>query len=370
MKENLFGITPTHLRALSGQLGMPAYRGRQLAEWLYAQHAVDLSEMTNISKADRTRLSERFEIRHADPIDRRVSADGTLKYAFRAEPAERTDGAPRKRPHAEAERRATAHVESIRVVEATVIPDGERRTLCLSTQIGCARRCAICATGRLGFHGNLAADAILDQFERLPEREHITNVVYMGMGEPLDNIGAVLESLAVFTDDAGYGLSPRRITVSTIGIPEPLERLLAESEAHVAVSLHSPFPAERRRLIPAEHRHPVSETLEVLRRYRWGGQRRLSFEYALIDHTNDTEAHAKAIARLIEGIPARMNLIPVNRADTGFTPPAAPRIEAFQRALLNAGVRTTIRASRGADIDAACGLLAGRVSTPGGSSQD
>jgi 23S rRNA (adenine2503-C2)-methyltransferase len=338
----LLGTQPRALTALASDLGMPAYRGRQLAEWLYRRHARSFAEMTNISKADRAALAARFRLGHAEPLRREASGDGTLKYAFPA-----ADG--------------RADTERLGIVETTVIPEGERTTLCVSTQIGCARRCAICATGTLGFHGNLRAGEIINQLESLPERASITNIVYMGMGEPLDNIDAVLESLAVLTDAGGYAMSPRRITVSTIGIPAPLERLLSQSEAHVAISLHSPFPEERAALIPAERRHPIREVLEVLAGRRWDGQRRLSFEYALIGGRNDTKAHATAVARLIGGLAARVNLIPVNpAANLGFAPPAPGRVDAFAGELTAAGVRTTVRRSRGADIDAACGLLAGR----------
>ena len=344
MENALLGKTPTDLTALARELGMPAYRGSQLAEWLYRRHARSLDEMTNLSKRDRALLGAAWEPGHTAPRTRLESADGTLKYAFPVG----AGAAPQ------------------RIVEATVIPDGARRTLCLSTQVGCARGCAICATGTLGLHGNLSAGEIVNQFESLPEREEITNIVYMGMGEPLDNIDAVLESLEVFTAERGYGMSPRRITVSTIGIHRSLERLLTESEAHVAVSLHSPFPTERAELVPAERTDPVAGTLEILRRRRWDGQRRISFEYALIGGRNDTTAHAKAIARLLAGLPALVNLIPVNpAANLGYSPPEPARIDAFARRLSDAGVRTTVRTSRGADIEAACGLLAGR-STPAG----
>jgi 23S rRNA (adenine2503-C2)-methyltransferase len=336
VSQTLLGSTPRALIDLASELGMPAYRGRQLAEWLYHRHARSLEEMTNISKSDRARIAERLTLGHTAPASRLESADGTLKYAYPVGAA-------------------------VSIVETTVIPDGARTTLCLSTQIGCARRCAICATGNLGFRGNLTAGAIINQLESLPERDAVTNIVYMGMGEPLDNLEAVLESLEVLTDTAGYAMSPRRITVSTIGLPAPLEELLTRSEAHIAVSLHSPFAEERAELIPAERQNPIADVLEVLRGRRWDGQRRLSFEYALIDGRNDTKAHAKAAARLIEGLGARVNLIPVNPAAAlGFEPPSRERIDAFARELTEAGVRTTVRRSRGADIDAACGLLAGR----------
>ncbi|MFP4637802.1 MAG: 23S rRNA (adenine(2503)-C(2))-methyltransferase RlmN [Spirochaetaceae bacterium] len=341
--RNLFGRSPDNLESLASALGMPRFRGRQLAEWLYRRHARSFEEMTSLSKADRALLEQRYALRHAEPLRRRQSADGTVKYAFPAVPA--GNGA------------------RLTIVETTVIPAADRMTLCLSTQLGCARGCPICATGRLGFHGNLGSGEILTQYECLPERREITNIVYMGMGEPLDNLEAVLESLAVLTDSRGYGVSPRRITVSTIGIAGRLERLLAESDVHVAVSLHSPFPAERAELIPAERRHPIEQTVETLRRFDWSGRRRVSFEYALIGGKNDTKAHAKAVARLAARLGARVNLIPVNAAGTtagGFSPPKRERIDAFKSALEAAGVRATERTPRGADIDAACGLLAGR----------
>ncbi len=344
---------------------MPAYRGAQLAEWLYRRHARSLGEMTNLSKGDRTRLGAEWTPGHVAPTTRLESADGTLKYAFpvgaggAARAAGRGGGATAGAGNAGGAGGAGDSPQPI--VESTVIPDGARRTLCLSTQVGCARGCAICATGTLGLRGNLSAGEIINQFESLPEREEITNIVYMGMGEPLDNIDAVLESLEVLTAERGYAMSPRRITVSTIGIHRALERLLTESEAHVAVSLHSPFPTERAELVPAERSDPVAGTLEMLRRRRWDGQRRLSFEYALIGGRNDSKAHAKAVARLLAGLPALVNLIPVNpAANLGFSPPEPARVDAFARQLGEAGVRTTVRASRGADIEAACGLLAGR----------
>lgn len=346
MTDSLLGMTPAALTDLARGHGLRPFRGRQLAQWLYHRHARTFEEMTNLSKDDRRTLSERFTLGHTEPVRRLESADGTLKYAFPVEA--RPGGQP------------------ARIVETTVIPDRRRLTLCLSTQIGCARGCAICATGRLGFHGNLTPARIINQYESLPERDEITNIVYMGMGEPLDTIDAVLESLEVFTATDAYAFSPRRITVSTIGIPGPLERLLAESEAHVAISLHSPFPEERARLIPAETQHPISESLEILRNRRWDGQRRLSFEYALVGGLNDSADHARAVAKLLFGLPARVNLIPVNPATgLGFAPPPPDRVDAFLRALHGAGVRTTVRASRGADIEAACGLLAGRSESVG-----
>jgi 23S rRNA (adenine2503-C2)-methyltransferase len=317
--------------------------------------------MTNLSRRDRARLGAEWTPGHVAPATRLQSADGTLKYAFPVGAAGSGVGGV-----AGADDGAGGAGAPRRIVEATVIPDGARRTLCLSTQVGCARGCAICATGTLGLHGNLSAGEIINQFESLPERDEITNIVYMGMGEPLDNIDAVIESLEVFTAERGYAMSPRRITVSTIGIHRSLERLLSESEAHVAVSLHSPFPTERAELVPAERSDPIGGTLEILRRRRWDGQRRLSFEYALIGGRNDTAAHAKAVARLLAGLPALVNLIPVNpAANLGFSPPEPARIDAFSRQLSDAGVRTTVRASRGADIEAACGLLAGRSSPAG-----
>lgn len=332
---NIFGWTLTELAEGIRPLGLPSYAPRQIAEWLYGKHATTFDAMTNLSLDARRALAERFGIERAAPVERAVSADGTCKYLF---PAGSTRDA---------------------FVETAVIPDAGRFTLCLSTQIGCRRACRFCATGALGFHGQLSTGAILNQYASLPERDRITNIVYMGMGEPLDNLDAVLRSLEIFTADWGYRMSPTRLTVSTVGILPALERLITESRCHIALSVHSPFPEERRRWIPAEATHPLARSLETLRRARIGGQRRLMIEYIPFAGLNDTPKHARALARRLQGLRCRINLIPFNPTGNPALPASDPRrMEAFQAELQQHGFVVTIRKSRGADIAAACGLLA------------
>ncbi len=330
--KSLLGMSLAELEALAALVGLPAYAARQLADWLYAKHAEHISALSNLPRRAREALAAEYEIGRRPPVRRAESGDGTLKYLF---------------PAGEG-----------RFVESAVIPDGARATLCLSTQIGCRRACRFCATGRQGFHGNLTACEILNQFASLPERDRVTNVVYMGMGEPLDNIEAVLRSLEVFTADWGYARSPSRLTVSTVGIRPALSRLIAESRCHIAISLHSPFPEERRLLVPAEAAHPIAETLAELRAARIGGQRRILIEYIPLAGLNDTPRHAAALAGLLRGLRCRINLIPFNAVPAaGLVPSDRARIEAFQAELRRRGFIATIRKSRGADIAAACGLL-------------
>jgi 23S rRNA (adenine2503-C2)-methyltransferase len=330
----LFGQTLAELAEAADRVGLPSYGARQIAHWLYVRHVERIEQMTNLSRSARDALAAFAEVGRRAPVRCEAAGDGTRKYLFPAGVGEWR-------------------------IETAVIPDGERRTLCLSTQIGCRRACRFCMTGRAGFHGNLSAGGILNQFASLPEREQITNIVFMGMGEPLDNAEAVLKSLKILTADYGYGMSPTRLTVSTVGIQPGLERLIAESHCHIALSVHSPFPEERRRLVPAEAAHPLAQTIETLRQARIGGQRRLTIEYIPFEGVNDTPAHAAALARLLRGLRCRINLIPFNAA-AGIPLKGAdrPRLEAFQSELRRRGFTATIRKSKGADIAAACGLLA------------
>lgn len=328
----LLGRTLEELQEIAALFDLPPYAARQMAGWIYAKPVNGIAAMSNLPRRAREAIAAEYEIGRRAPVRRAVSFDGTVKYLF-------TAGAGR-------------------FVETAVIPDGARATLCLSTQVGCRRACRFCATGRQGFHGNLTADEILNQYAALPERDRITNIVYMGMGEPLDNVEAVLRSLAVFTAPWGYGLSPSRLTVSTVGIRPALSRLITESRCHIAISLHSPFPEERRRLVPAEAAHPVADTLAELRAARIGGQRRIMIEYIPFAGLNDTPRHAAALAALLRGIRCRINLIPFNAVpDAALAPSDRSRIEAFQTELRRRGFIATIRASKGADIGAACGLL-------------
>ena len=334
-REALLGKTQTELALLCRTLGLQRYTPAQIADWIYKKGAAGITEMTNISRDARRLLGESYEVGMIEPAEVRESTDGTRKYLF------------------------AVGVSSY--VETAYIPEGSRATLCVSTQAGCARACRFCMTGRQGLQYNLTPGEILNQFAALPEREKVTNIVYMGMGEPLDNLSPVLKSLEIFTADTGYSLSPRRITVSTVGICPQFETLFDATCSNIAVSLHSPWPEERARIMPVELRHPVHRVLEFLKTPRARSRRRISFEYILFGGLNDTPAHATELVRLLHGIRCRVNLIPYNPGvESGFRPSTPGATAAFQRALQAKGMIATVRKSRGADIQAACGLMSTR----------
>jgi 23S rRNA (adenine2503-C2)-methyltransferase len=338
-KEKLYGKTLSELAEIVSAQGLPRYSARQVAGWLYKKGVSEIAAMTNISVAGRTALAEKYEVGLAAPLKETVSTDGTKKYLFTAG----GDG---------------ASSEAGQFVEAAMIPDGERATLCLSSQAGCRMGCAFCATGRQGLAHNLSTGAILNQFARLPERDRLTNIVYMGMGEPLDNLDNVLRSLDVLTADWGYGWSPTRITLSTAGVVPSLERFLTESRVHLAVSLHNPFHDERAQIMPIERAYPIEQVVGVIRRHDFAHQRRVSFEYIVMSGLNDTPRHVAGLARLLNGMACRINLIRFHKIPGSpyFSPPSGD-MERFRDALTRKGITTTIRASRGEDIEAACGLL-------------
>jgi 23S rRNA (adenine2503-C2)-methyltransferase len=331
-KPALLGASAPEIATLLTPLGQPAFRARQVYAWLHARGAAGFTEMSDLPKALRDSLDDACRTGRTAPSACSEAADGTRKYLF--------DGG------------------GGRFVESAYIPDGDRATLCLSTQVGCRMGCLFCATARQGFQSNLPVADILNQYYSLPERERITNIVYMGMGEPMDNIDAVLRSLTVLTDAAGAALSPRRITVSTVGLLPGLERFLAESEANLALSLHSPFDDERCGLMPVQRLWPVDEVVAAIGRHDFSGQRRLSFEYIMFDGVNDSQDHARALAKLAGGLPVLVNLIHYHSVP-GNVLHGSPRpvMEAFQATLKAAGLQCTIRRSRGEDIQAACGLL-------------
>jgi len=336
MKEPLFGKTLGQLRALAQELNEPAFVATQLARWLYKQGASDFDAMHNLPKRLRQILGERFEIGRREPERVSLSSDGTKKYLY-----------------------PTAHA---RFVETAFIPEGERATLCLSTQVGCKMGCLFCMTGKQGFQGQLTSGEILSQYRSLPEFERITNIVYMGMGEPLDNLDAVLSSLEILTADWGFALSPRRITVSTVGIIPAMRSFLERTECHLAVSLHSPFDEERRRLMPVQNVYPLAEVLAALRMSPIARRRRISFEYIMFDDLNDSPRHAKELVRILSGLRCRVNLIrfhPIPGTPLQSSPDTT--IVRFEQQLKGSGIMTTIRASRGQDIMAACGLLSTRA---------
>jgi len=332
MREHLFGKTLEELKDLSVKLGLPSFTGRQLAEWLYKKEVSSFEEMTNLSLKARALLKENYHTGIISPTDVQESVDGTKKYLFPA-----LEG---------------------KFIETAYIPDGKRQTVCVSSQVGCKMGCLFCMTGKQGFQGNLSSGDILNQYRSIPEWRSITNLVYMGMGEPLDNLEEVLKSLEVLTSDWGFALSPRRITVSTIGITPAMLEFLNRSNAHLAVSLHTPFEEERRKLMPVQQVYPLKEVLKEIKSWDFGRQRRISFEYILFKDFNDSAAHVNELSKILHGIRCRINLIRFHPIpDTPLESPGEETINLFKEKLVAKGITTTIRASRGQDIWAACGLL-------------
>ncbi len=332
VKKSLFGKTLTELKSVAGNLEMPGYSALQIAEWIYGKRAASVGEMTNLSKAFREKLSQQYET-GVTPFSKFVcSADGTKKYLF-----------PTK---------------SGKYIEAVFIPEKNRHTLCLSTQVGCKMGCLFCATGRQGFQGNLTAGEILNQLRMIEESSNITNIVYMGMGEPFDNTPEVMKSLEILTSPWGFGFGARRITVSTIGITSGIQTFLDQSNCHLAVSLHSPVEEERRELMPVTKAYPLGTMIEMLKSFETGRQRRISFEYIMFGGLNDTPFHARELARLLNGLRCRINLIRFHPVPGVELLPADERTMVnFRDRLSRKGITTTIRQSRGEDILAACGML-------------
>ena len=341
-KKRLLGLTPTELKAVVGSLGMPAFTARQLVQWLYEKHVTSIDQMTNLSKQNRLRLAEQYEVGMMPPIDCQRSKDGTVKYLFPVETAN--------------SQKLSANSQLF--VETVFIPDHERATLCVSCQVGCKMNCMFCQTGKQGWHGNLTAADILNQILALPEVDQLTNIVFMGQGEPMDNLDAVLRVCDILTADWGLAWSPKRITVSSVGVRGKLKRFLDESPCHVAISMHSPLHEQRLALMPAEKAMPLAETLDLLRQYDFTHQRRCSFEYICFGGLNDTPLYAREIVRLLQGLECRVNLIRFHAIpDVDLPASDERRMEAMRDYLTAHGITTTIRASRGQDIFAACGLL-------------
>lgn len=342
MKEKLLGLSLDELRDLALAEGLPKFVGSQIAQWMYSKRVESIDDMTNLSKDARARLSLKYEIGWIRPVERFESSDGTLKYLF---PVECPVG---------------TKIESS-AIEAVVIPDGDRSTVCVSSQAGCKMGCRFCMTGRQGWHGNLDRAQILSQLIAIPEAPAITNVVFMGMGEPLDNYDTLSAVLRVLTEEWGFAWSPKRITVSSIGVLPKLKRLLDEHKVHIAISLHNPFPEERFKLMPVEAVYKLRDVVEMLKGYDFTGQRRVSFEYTMFEGFNDSPRHAAALSRLVQGLECRVNLIRFHAIpDFPYGTSSAVAMENFRRSLEEKGITATIRASRGEDILAACGLLAGK----------
>ena len=331
-KEKLYGKTLNELIAVTKRIGLPGFAAKQIADWLYKKEINSIGEMTNLSKKMRDLLILEYEIGLSAPDNIAESSDGTKKYLYK--------------------------VLKDKFIEAAYIPDNERSTICVSSQIGCKMGCIFCMTGKQGFQGNLSSNEILNQFRSLPEFKNLTNMVYMGMGEPLDNIKEVLKSLEILTSEWGYGWSPTRITVSTVGLKAGIKEFLEKSRCHLAVSLHSPFDVERRSLMPIQRTNTVKEVLDIIKNFDFNSQRRVSFEYILFKGLNDTSRHIKELARILDGIKCRINIIRFHEIPgSDFHSPDIGETDKFKEALNNKGILTTVRTSRGVDIQAACGLL-------------
>ena len=334
--EYLYGKDMTELRRLCEELSLPRFAAGQIARWLYRRHTTDAAAMTDLPAAARVRLAERCDTGLSAPVGVSTSSDGTKKYLFRT---------------------VQGHF-----IESAYIPDGDRATLCVSSQAGCRMGCRFCATGRQGLQQSLTAAEILNQAVSLPERDKLTNLVFMGMGEPLDNTDEVLRALEIITAEWGFGWSPTRITLSTAGVVPELRRFLDATKVHLAVSLHNPFHEERMEIMPVERAWPIAEVAAILREYDFTHQRRVSFEYIVMSGLNDSPRHIRELTRLLNGIKCRINLIRFHRIpDSPYFSPGDEAMVRFRDALTARGIQTTIRASRGEDIQAACGLLSTRL---------
>lgn len=329
--EPLLGKTLQELQAIAQEVGLPRFAGKQLAEWLYVRRATTFDEMTNISLKGREALKERYTIGRHAPIAEAISKDGTKKYLFQI---------------------------GEQFVESVYLPEDDRATLCVSTQAGCKMGCKFCMTGTLGFHGHLAAADILNQIFSIPDADTLTNIVYMGEGEPMDNLDNVLRSLEAMTSPWGCAWSPKRITISSVGINKGLKRFIEESECHLAISLHNPFAVERQNIMPIEKVNHLSDVIALLKQYDWSHQRRVSFEYICWGGVNDTAKHANELIRILKGLDCRINLIRFHAGvDQSFPNSNEKQMEWMRDYLTTKGITTTIRRSRGEDILAACGML-------------
>ncbi len=331
-KRKLAGMTLNALKEAVKKAGMPAFTAKQIADWIYCKRIDSIDGMSNISLKNREKLKELFEVGYKGPAEAARSVDGTVKYLY--------------------------EVDNGHFVEAVYIPDGERATLCVSSQVGCKMNCLFCMTGKQKYTANLTSNEILNQILALPEFEKLTNIVFMGMGEPCDNLDNLLQAIEVLTSDYGLGWSPHRITVSSVGVRKGLKRLLDSGDYHIAISLHHPIPGKRAEIMPAEKGFSIVEMLDLLRQYDFSHQRRLTFEYIVFKGINETQFYARKLLKLLDGIDCRINLIryhaipgvPLEGVDeNGMT-----QLRDF---LTKNGLFTTIRASRGEDIFAACGML-------------
>ena len=328
----LLGMTLAELVNKVELLKLPKFTAKQIADWIYVKRVTKIDEMTNISVHNRDILKQKFEVGTSLPIQTQVSEDGTQKLLFKTNKG--------------------------KLIESVLIPDDERLTLCISAQVGCKMNCDFCMTGKMGFQDNLSVNEILNQVYSSPNSETLTNIVFMGMGEPLDNYVNVMKSIEILAADYGLSWSPKRITVSTIGITPKLELFLEESICQLAISLHSPISAQRQTIMPIEKKYPIAEVIELLKKYDWSKQRRLSFEYIMFDEVNDSLIYARELTKLLSGIYCRVNLIRYHAIPgSSLKTSSNETMVKFRDFLTSKGIICTIRTSRGEDISAACGML-------------
>jgi 23S rRNA (adenine2503-C2)-methyltransferase len=331
-KTILLGKTKAEIQEIVSQHKLPKFTATQILDWIYQKRVKSIEEMTNLSKKARSILTEEYEVGFKKSVKVSNSDDGTKKYLYQNQGGN--------------------------YIEAAYIPEKNRNTLCVSSQVGCKMACEFCMTGRQKFNGNLSSGEIVNQILSLPEFTELTNIVYMGMGEPLDNIDEVLKSLEIITSEWGLGWSPKRVNVSTIGVIPAMKRFIEESKCHLAISIHSPFDEERKTFMPVQNKYKITDIVEELKKHDWSGQRRLSFEYIVFDDFNHSIAHAKELSKLLHGLKCRVNLIRFHKIpDSRLKSTSDTNINAFKSLLENKGIITTIRASRGEDINAACGML-------------
>ncbi len=344
--QNLFGLDREQLRACFAEMGEKPFRADQVMQWIYRRTADDFDLMTNISKDLRTKMKERFVIKHPELVTEQVSQDGTRKWVLRL------DGG--------------------NAIETVFIPEDDRGTLCISSQVGCAMDCSFCSTAQQGLNRNMTTAEIVAQVwfaaktlgGDFQNERVISNVVFMGMGEPLANTAAVLPAIHIMLDDFGFGLSKRRVTVSTSGLVPYIDRLRADCDTALAVSLHAPNDALRDKLVPINKKYPIAELMDACRRYLEGKDRKthIVFEYVMLDGVNDHPEHARQLAKLLAGMAAKVNLIPFNPfPEAGYLRSKPEAIKRFSDILREKKIVTTTRKTRGDDIDAACGQLVGKV---------
>ena len=333
----LAGMTLEDMYRVVKELGMPLFTAKQLCQWIYGKRVTTFGEMLNISKANRELLAQRYCVGLTYPAEVHKSDDGTVKYLF--------------------------DVGDGQAIESVYIPEEDRHTLCISSQKGCRMNCYFCMTGRQGFHGNLTANQIINQVLSVPQTNELTNVVFMGMGEPLDNLDNVLKVIEILTEPWGLAWSPKRITVSTVGVKNALKVLCETTSVHIAVSVHNAIEDERGQLMPIENAFHIKEVMDLLGKYDFAHQRRLSVEYIMWQWFNDDIKHAEALREILPNEHVRVNLIRYHMIPgvAKLRTSSDERMTYFRDYLNGKGITCTIRRSRGEDISAACGMLAGKV---------